>query len=123
MAAFLFPLRRLFELAHVLVRLTLSLLGREQKRQNPPREVSANFIPAVLCTVDSNCTDSCCRSGVSGVAEYAPYPKYPAAARESHWTPKTPNQEIHAGFARYLRSDGIYRFLSAGGNDRYGRIR
>ena len=32
-------------------------------------------------------------------------------------------EEIHTGFARYLRSDGIYRFLSAGGNDRYGRIR
>ena len=30
-------------------------------------------------------------------------------------------EEIHTVFARYLRCDGIYRFLSAGGNDRYGR--
>jgi hypothetical protein len=32
-------------------------------------------------------------------------------------------EEIHTVFARYLRCDGIYRFLSAGGNDRYGRTR
>ena len=30
-------------------------------------------------------------------------------------------EEIHTVFARYLRCDGIYRFLSAGGNDSYGR--
>jgi len=30
-------------------------------------------------------------------------------------------EEIHTVFTRYLRCDGIYRFLSAGGNDSYGR--
>jgi hypothetical protein len=30
-------------------------------------------------------------------------------------------EEIHTVFARYIRCDGIYRFLSAGGNDSYGR--
>jgi hypothetical protein len=30
-------------------------------------------------------------------------------------------EEIHTVFAGYLRYDGIYRFLSAGGNDCYGR--
>jgi hypothetical protein len=32
-------------------------------------------------------------------------------------------EEIHTAFARYLSSDGIYRLLSAAGNDRYGRTR
>jgi hypothetical protein len=32
-------------------------------------------------------------------------------------------EEIHTVFTRYLRCDGVYRFLSAGGNDRYGRTR
>jgi hypothetical protein len=32
-------------------------------------------------------------------------------------------EEIHTVFTRYLRGDGVYRFLSAGGNDRYGRTR
>ena len=33
-------------------------------------------------------------------------------------------EEIYTVYARYLRCDGIYRFLSAaGGNDRYGRTR
>src|ERR1051326_6305005 len=36
----------------------LSLRCGEQKRQNPPREASANFIPAAPCVVDSDCTDS-----------------------------------------------------------------
>ena len=39
-----------------------------------------------------------------------------------HWIRTLPTyEEIHTVFARYLRCDGIYRFLSAGGNDRYGR--
>ena len=32
-------------------------------------------------------------------------------------------EEIHTVFTRHLRCDGIYRFLSARGNDRYGRTR
>jgi hypothetical protein len=32
-------------------------------------------------------------------------------------------EKIHTVFTRYLRCDGVYRFLSAGGNDRYGRTR
>jgi len=32
-------------------------------------------------------------------------------------------EELHIVFTRYLRCDGIYRFLSAGGNDRYGGTR
>ena len=28
-------------------------------------------------------------------------------------------EEIHTVFTRHLRCDGVYRFLSAGGNDRY----
>src|SRR6266436_4624582 len=32
-------------------------------------------------------------------------------------------EEIHTVFTRYLRCDGVYRFLSARGNDRYGRTR
>jgi hypothetical protein len=32
-------------------------------------------------------------------------------------------EEIHTVFTRYLGCDGVYRFLSAGGNDRYGRTR
>jgi hypothetical protein len=30
-------------------------------------------------------------------------------------------EEIHIVVTRYVRCDGVYRFLSAGGNDRYGR--
>jgi len=30
-------------------------------------------------------------------------------------------EEIHTVFTKYLRCDGIYAFLSAGGNDSYGR--
>ena len=32
-------------------------------------------------------------------------------------------EETHTVFTGYLRCDGVYRFLSARGNDRYGRIR
>jgi hypothetical protein len=32
-------------------------------------------------------------------------------------------EEIHTVFTGYLRCNGVYRFLSAGGNDRYGRTR
>jgi len=32
-------------------------------------------------------------------------------------------EEIHTVFTRHLRCDGVYRFLSAGGNDRYWRTR
>ena len=30
-------------------------------------------------------------------------------------------EEIYIAVTRYVRCDGVYRFLSAGGNDRYGR--
>ena len=30
-------------------------------------------------------------------------------------------EEIHIVVTRYVRCDGVYCFLSAGGNDRYGR--
>src|SRR5262249_45523198 len=32
-------------------------------------------------------------------------------------------EEVHTVFTRHLRCDGIYRFLSAGGNDSYRRTR
>jgi len=48
---------------HCDIHITLSLPRGEQKRQDPPREASTNFISAVLCAVDSNCTDSCYWSG------------------------------------------------------------
>ena len=41
-----------------------------------------------------------------------------------HSNQKLPTyEEIHTVFTRYLRCDGVYRFLSTGGNDRYGRTR
>lgn len=65
----------------------------------PPREAYANFIAAVLCPLDNAAQIHVTGDGVSGVAEYAPYPKYSDVARRRRWAG-------NGMFGCHLRPDG-----------------
>ncbi len=61
---------------------------RVENKRGRIRRVKRPLILSLLCCAPWIATAQIHVSGagVSGVAIYAPYPKYPAAARESHWT-------------------------------------